>query len=120
MLFLKHVHLKSMILRESNDRVESIKSVDPLLDEPPSKRRRSLRPNAEPEQSTNGHCLDDSMDSEREPIVYGAELVIYDKYKRCLLTEGDYEVALQELSKMTYKQQASWETVMEGKVSVKP
>ncbi len=48
--------------------------------------------------------------------VYGAELVIYDKYKRCLLTEGDYEVALQEMSAMTYKKQASWETVMDGKV----
>ena len=56
------------------------------------------------------------MESEKESVVYGAELVIYDKYKRCLLTEGDYEVALQELSTMTYKKQASWETVMEGKV----
>ena len=56
------------------------------------------------------------MESEKESVVYGAELVIYDKHKRCLLTEGDYEVALQELTAMAYKKQASWETVMEGKV----
>ena len=51
--------------------------------------------------------------------MYCAELVVYDKYKRCLLTEGDYEVALQDLNtKQTSKRQATWETVMDGKVSL--
>ena len=50
-------------------------------------------------------------------MVYGAELVVYDKHKRCLLTEGDYEVALQDLTtKVPSKKQATWETVMDGKV----
>ncbi len=67
---------------------------------------------------TNGFdsSTDESMEVDDEQIVYGAELVIYDKYKRCLLTEGDYEVALQEVETTTPRKQASWETVMDGKV----
>lgn len=50
-------------------------------------------------------------------MVYGGELIIYDKHRRCMLTEGDYEVALQDLdNKVQSKKQATWETVMDGKV----
>lgn len=51
--------------------------------------------------------------------LYGAELVIYDKYGRCLLKEGDYELTVQEI--LPHQQQmqkynspkknATWETI---------
>ncbi|XP_070579549.1 polycomb protein suz12-A-like isoform X2 [Ptychodera flava] len=51
-----------------------------------------------------------------DSIVYGAELVVYDKHRRCLLTDGDYELALQEMgSKANNRRTASWETIMDGK-----
>ena len=89
-----------------------------LTDEPSHKRRKSSQSRTECSSMTNGFDSgsDESMEADEEQIVYGAELVIYDKYKRCLLTEGDYEVALQELGTVTPKKQASWETVMDGKV----
>ncbi|XP_044736832.1 polycomb protein SUZ12 [Chrysoperla carnea] len=47
--------------------------------------------------------------------IYGAELVIYDKQNRCLLTDGDYEIALQEVTtpapKVSPKKYSSWETL---------
>ncbi|XP_013401571.1 polycomb protein suz12 [Lingula anatina] len=68
--------------------------------EPPTKRRK------------NGKVSD--MDGTE--LIFGAELVIYDKHKRCLLTDGDYELALTDLtSRMSPKKQATWETVMDGK-----
>ena len=53
--------------------------------------------------------------------IYGAELVVYDRHKRCQLTDGDYELALtpQDMVKnITSKKQATWETVMDGKVNI--
>lgn len=71
---------------------------------PAAKRRRNSRASGEEDEYL-----------ERK-VVYGAELVVYDKHKRCLLTEGDYEVALQDLTtKVPSKKQATWETVMDGK-----
>lgn len=50
-------------------------------------------------------------------IVYGSELVIYDRQKRCQLSDGDYEIVLKELqTKVLPKKLASWETIMDGKV----
>lgn len=49
---------------------------------------------------------------------YTAELVVYDKYQRCLLTEGEYEIALHDMrQKVLSKKHATWETVMGGQVS---
>lgn len=74
-----------------------------FADEPPHKRRK------------NGKTFSHDEDS----LHYGAELVIYDKHRRCLLTDGDYEVALQDLgSQPLPKGQAAWETVMDGKVKL--
>ncbi|KAK6171410.1 hypothetical protein SNE40_019604 [Patella caerulea] len=69
-------------------------------DEPPTKRRKN---------GHNGH-------SEQDAIVYCAELVIYDKNKRCLLTDGEYELLLREQGlKSMQKKNATWETVIDGK-----
>lgn len=66
-------------------------------DEPSAKKRKS-----------NGlvHCDDTKL--------YASELVIYDKYNRCLLTDADYELALQEVGnkvKTSPKKHSSWEAV---------
>ncbi|XP_060067488.1 polycomb protein SUZ12-like [Ylistrum balloti] len=80
-------------------------------------------------EHTNGICNGDSSDHEepmnkkrkngqsyKTAIVYGSELVIYDRQKRCQLSDGDYEIVLKDLhAKVLPKKQASWETIMDGK-----
>ncbi|KAJ3663017.1 hypothetical protein Zmor_007328 [Zophobas morio] len=44
--------------------------------------------------------------------IYGAELTVYDKYNRCYLADGDYDVILQDftsLTKSSPKKPSSWE-----------
>ena len=48
----------------------------------------------------------------------GRELVVYDKHSRCLLTEGEYELVLSEISNShdlqcidSPKKNASWENI---------
>ncbi|XP_006821150.1 polycomb protein suz12-like [Saccoglossus kowalevskii] len=72
-------------------------------DEPPKKRSKVSKYS----------CFEDD---DIQYITYGAELVVYDKHRRCLLTDGDYELALQELgSRVNNRRTASWETIMDGK-----
>ncbi|OAD57569.1 Polycomb protein SUZ12 [Eufriesea mexicana] len=70
------------------------------LDEPAQKRRKS---------STG------SIKTGGEEIkLYGSELIVYDKHNRCLLTDGDYELGLQEVQtniRSSPKKHSSWETV---------
>ncbi|XP_076247327.1 polycomb protein Su(z)12 isoform X2 [Calliopsis andreniformis] len=70
------------------------------LDEPAQKRRKS---------STG------SIKSGGEEVkLYGSELIVYDKHNRCLLTDGDYELGLQEVQtnvRSSPKKHSSWETV---------
>lgn len=68
-------------------------------DEPVLKKRKS-----------NGNLLFE------ESKLYGSELIIYDKHNRCLLSNGDYEVVLQEVTNQTKnspKKHSSWESVAE-------
>ena len=51
-------------------------------------------------------------------MAYGAELVVYDRHARCLLTPGFYELVLQPLGadalppgKMSPKKNSSWESI---------
>jgi polycomb protein SUZ12 len=55
-------------------------------DEPAPKRRRLS------EQTSQAAGQESSI------RLFGAELIIYDKHNRCLLVDGDYELALQQLS----------------------
>lgn len=69
-------------------------------DEPILKKRKS-----------SGNLLFDE-----ESKLYGSELIIYDKHNRCLLSNGDYEVVLQEVAsqmKNSPKKHSSWESVSE-------
>ncbi|CAI9716567.1 Hypothetical predicted protein [Octopus vulgaris] len=70
-------------------------------DEPPHKRRK------------NGKM----SPFEEDVVLYGSELAIYDKHKRCQMTDGDYELSLQDLgSKISPKKNAAnWETIVDGK-----
>jgi len=53
-----------------------------------------------------------------ETKLFGSELIVYDKHNRCLLTDGDYELVLQEVQanvKGSPKKLSSWETIGEIK-----
>ena len=74
----------------------------------PSSKRRKIR---------NGICHDNVENSGK---VLGRELVVYDKYSRCLLTEGEYELVLSEMSpesssenhnNSNSRKNASWEHI---------
>ncbi|CAH1115739.1 unnamed protein product [Psylliodes chrysocephalus] len=46
--------------------------------------------------------------------LYGAELTVYDKHNRCYLSDGDYDIVVQDFTlnpKNTLKKHASWENV---------
>lgn len=50
--------------------------------------------------------------------MFGSELIVYDKHNRCLLTDGDYELVLQEVQanvKGSPKKLSSWESIGEIK-----
>ncbi|XP_050295462.1 polycomb protein Suz12 [Anthonomus grandis grandis] len=66
------------------------------LDEPAAKKRKSS--------------------GESPTKLYSAELTIYDKHNRCYLSDGDYDIVVQELSniltqKKSQKKHSSWENV---------
>nr|XP_034190180.1 polycomb protein suz12-B [Osmia lignaria] len=70
------------------------------LDEPAQKRRKSSTGSIK----TSGE----------EVKLYGSELIVYDKHNRCLLTDGDYELGLQEVQtniRSSPKKHSSWESV---------
>ncbi|XP_076639702.1 polycomb protein Su(z)12 isoform X3 [Colletes latitarsis] len=70
------------------------------LDEPAQKRRKSSTGSIK----TGGE----------EVKLYGSELIVYDKHNRCLLTDGDYELGLQEVQtnvRSSPKKHSSWESV---------
>ena len=60
-----------------------------------------------------------SLRNRTDAKIFCTELDIYDKFKRCLLTDGEYELALDELSTRTSQhKQATWETVVDVKVRI--
>ncbi|XP_015917341.1 polycomb protein suz12 isoform X2 [Parasteatoda tepidariorum] len=72
--------------------------ISDVTDEPAQKKRKSLKNQSE------------------EVRIYGAELVVYDKHQRCLLTDGEYQLVLQELGqKSSPKKLSSWETFPDSK-----
>ncbi|KAJ9575928.1 hypothetical protein L9F63_007240, partial [Diploptera punctata] len=76
--------------------------------EPAQKRRKSSGPLKNPMEETK---------------LFGSELIVYDKHNRCLLTDGDYELVLQEVQanvKGSPKKLSSWETIGEIKEECGP
>ena len=70
-----------------------------------------------------GSASENSNTYETENKVYTAELIVFDNNKHCLLTDGDYELALNEKNKKPGRKKGilsnrtSWENVFEGQVS---
>ncbi|XP_063976652.1 polycomb protein suz12-B [Diachasmimorpha longicaudata] len=86
---------------------------------------------------SNNGCLMNNCDLDSEPAqkrrksspgtiknggeevkLYGSELIVYDKHNRCLLTDGDYELGLQEVQtnvRSSPKKHSSWETISDIK-----
>lgn len=91
-------------------------------DEPPAKRRRVARGSPQGEWD-DGNVSENSNSCETEHTVYTAELIVFDNNKHCLLTDGDYELALSEKHKRPGRKKGilsnrtSWENVFEGQVS---
>jgi hypothetical protein len=87
-------------------------------DPPPKKKlRRSSGDKPVKESKTRG----EKAKSLSEVLTYQTELVIYDRHRQCLLTDGEYECALEEFGSITSVpsgKHSSWETVSEGKVFV--
>lgn len=55
--------------------------------------------------------------------LYCSELIVYDKHNRCLLTDGDYELGLQDVStnvKNSPRKHSSWEYITELNESYGP
>ncbi|XP_032664577.1 polycomb protein suz12-B isoform X1 [Odontomachus brunneus] len=71
------------------------------LEEPAQKRRKS----------STGSIKTGGGDEVKQ---YGSELIVYDKHSRCLLTDGDYELGLQEVQtniRSSPKKHSSWESL---------
>ena len=87
-----------------------------MEDAPPAKRSRKSLDRSQDRSSPL--VVDDSPVSppdDAEVRVFGADLVIYDRHRRCLLTDGDYELVLKDMGQPeSPKKQATWETVCDG------
>jgi hypothetical protein len=100
---------------------EKVLSVDDLVEnqDPPPKKK--LRRSSEDKPVKDGKARGEKAKSLSESISYQTELVVYDKHRQCLLTDGEYECALEETGSFTSVpsgKHSSWETVSEGKVYV--
>ncbi|PFX29034.1 polycomb protein suz12-like [Stylophora pistillata] len=106
-----------------SDAAEDENGVDDTLtpEEPPTKRRRVGRSYPEGEWE-DGDASDNSSSCETAHTVYTAELIVFDNNKHCLLTDGDYELALHEKHKRPGRKKGilsnrtSWENVFEGQM----
>ncbi|KAJ8687893.1 hypothetical protein QAD02_023688 [Eretmocerus hayati] len=76
-------------------------------EEPANKKRKG----------SNGTAI---RSSSEEVKLFGSELVVYDKHNRCLLTDGDYELNLQEVQtslRSSPKKHSTWESIPDIKDS---
>ena len=86
----------------------------PSPDVRPQKRRRS---NRIPDEDADDEVILSPVAAARQEevtSVYTAQLVVYDQHLHRLLTDGDYEVVLQEVSDQVTscgRSRASWETI---------
>jgi len=92
-------------------------------DPPPRKRlRRSSEERVTRSSEREGTLRDkNQMKSADETTTFSAELTLYDKQRRCVLSAGRYDVALEETkvsnSSTPLGKHSTWETVTDGKVA---
>ena len=88
------------------------------VSEPPLKK---VKTNGVDVTQPNG-CVEDKVQIFEEPIekitaTFSAELIVYDKHKNCLLTNGDYELLVQEnVDASNYGKHNSWENKFKNKL----
>lgn len=73
---------------------------------------------SEPDQKRRKSANGSIKNGGDEVKLYGSELIVYDKHNRCLLTDGDYELGLQEVQtnvRASPKKHSSWECITEIK-----
>lgn len=87
--------------------------------EPPGKRLRNTNHDGAEEEDT-----ENNPDYHVENVLYTAELIMFDNKRNCLLTGGNYELALQEKFKKPGRKRgllsnkSSWENIFKGNVSM--
>ncbi|KAG8231689.1 hypothetical protein J437_LFUL007464, partial [Ladona fulva] len=91
-MLLLRVHSASIKNSFISDATNSSHNDQDSAGEPPPKRRRS---SSIPVSQQGMQRSTENDNGNGESRLYGAELVVYDRHNRCLLTDGDYELALQ-------------------------
>lgn len=70
---------------------------------------------SEPAQKKRKSSVGSIKSNGEEIKLYGSDLIVYDKHGRCLLSDGEYELSLQEVKANSYrsspKKHSSWESV---------
>lgn len=82
------------------------------LSEPPSKKLKRQ----------TSDVSEDLSNGESKKLVYTAELIVFDKHKNCLLTNGEYELLLHNymIQDGSHVQKGkTWENSFRNKVNVK-
>ncbi|KAK9885895.1 hypothetical protein WA026_013769 [Henosepilachna vigintioctopunctata] len=74
--------------------------------------RLKIKTNKEKSETDEPVCKRNKLDDLlSEPHIYGAELTVYDKHNRCYLTDGDYDIIVQDFVSSSPKKHANWENI---------
>jgi len=84
-------------------------------EEPPTKR---LRASITSDSQIDEHS-EELQEYDSEATTYTAELIVFDKHKTCLLTDGDYELLLHDNSEANNTRRTNtFESKFKNKVSI--
>ncbi|KAL3275849.1 hypothetical protein HHI36_020590 [Cryptolaemus montrouzieri] len=62
-------------------------------------------------EETEPVCKKNKLDENVNSQIYGAELTVYDKHNRCYLSDGDYDIIVQDFVNNSPKKHSSWENI---------
>lgn len=83
--------------------------------DPPPKKR--LRRSSDEKSSRSSSENKSRTKPQSETVTYRSEITIYDKHCHCLLTDGEYEMCMEESGaplEGNFGNRSTWETVCEG------
>lgn len=119
---------KAKKLKKKKEEGKTIAQDQTSVPEPPLKKIKtngiSVSDSPKVNGSTDVLCAEDKVKDSLfdEPIekitaTFSAELIVYDKHKNCLLTNGDYELLVQEnVDASNYGKHNSWENKFKNKL----
>jgi len=91
------------------------KAEDAAVSEPPLKKVKTNRSDSICEEKSKECLYEEPI--EKITATFSAELIVYDKHKNCLLTNGDYELLVQEnVDASNYGKNNSWENKFKNKL----